>query len=582
MLQTIKRIIHWASKYKKRLYLGVFFSFLSSIMTSAPIMIAAWSLGKILDSWRNHVPLPEGMVYKVFLAISFFIFLRFILSYWKATFQESIGHEVAAEKRIEIGDILRRVSLGYFDQNSIGNILAGITTELSLLELQSMKMVDTILNGYIQLLAVLLCLLFFSPIATLIAILGVILSGLALSGISYHGKKNAPISYEATEDMSGAVIEFIRGLPIVKSFGQEGASIERFKKATENLKNIRISIEKGFVPYNCLHLLSLKLASVFLVLVCAWKTYQQQMPIEIFIMFIFFSFIIFESVENINNAAHILSMVDNTMDKLNNLAQENYIDKDGKNISITNYDIEFQNVTFGYGKKIILHDLNFKIPQNTMTAIIGPSGSGKSTICNLIARFYDVNEGYITMGGSNVKDFTCDSLMKNISMVFQNVYLFRDTIKNNIKFGKPDASEKEIVNAAKSAQCHEFIMSLPNGYDTMVGEGGASLSGGEKQRISIARAILKDAPIIILDEATASIDPENEYLIQEAISELTKGKTIITIAHRLETIENADEILVINNGTISQMGTHRELLKTEGLYKKFIKTRRSAETWSFK
>ena len=210
---------------------------------------------------------------------------------------------------------------------------------------------------------------------------------------------------------------------------------------------------------------------------------------------------------------------------------------------------------------------------------MGPSGSGKSTLCNLIARFYDVNSGTITIGGTDIRRFTCDSLLKNISMVFQNVYLFRDTIKNNIKFGSPDATDEQIIAAAKAARCHDFIMALPDGYATVIGEGGSSLSGGEKQRISIARAMLKDAPIIILDEATASIDPENEHLIQEAISALTHGKTIITIAHRLATIENADQILVIDGGTVAQRGTHKELLQQEGTYKKFIQIREQAEGW---
>lgn len=245
----------------------------------------------------------------------------------------------------------------------------------------------------------------------------------------------------------------------------------------------------------------------------------------------------------------------------------------------TPYDIEFRDVSFGYDSRIVLHDLNFKIPQNSTTAIVGPSGSGKSTLCNLIARFYDVNSGTITVGGTDICRFTCDSLLKNISMVFQNVYLFRDTIKNNIKFGSPNATDEQIIAAAKAARCHDFIMALPDGYDTVIGEGGSSLSGGEKQRISIARAMLKDAPIVILDEATASIDPENEHLIQEAISALTHGKTIITIAHRLATIENADQILVIDGGTVAQRGTHKELLQQEGTYKKFIQIREQAEGW---
>ena len=211
---------------------------------------------------------------------------------------------------------------------------------------------------------------------------------------------------------------------------------------------------------------------------------------------------------------------------------------------------------------------------------MGPSGSGKTTLVNLLARFYDVGSGSIRVGGHDVKEFTCDSLLKNISMVFQNVYLFNDTIRRNICFGRPGATEEEMIAAAKKARCHDFIMSLPQGYDTPVGEGGGSLSGGEKQRISIARAMLKNAPIIILDEATASIDPENEHLIQQALTELTRGKTVITIAHRLATVEQADRILVIEDGRLVQSGTHEELLKQEGLYRRFVETRRKAEGWS--
>ena len=303
------------------------------------------------------------------------------------------------------------------------------------------------------------------------------------------------------------------------------------------------------------------------------------MSLAYFLMFVLFSFVIFGSVENINDAAHTLGIIDSAMNKLKSMESTEYIDQDGKDIIPTSYDIAFQDVSFGYDKRIVLHDVNFRIPQNTTTAIVGPSGSGKSTLCSLIARFYDVNAGTITLGGTDIREFTCDSLLKNISMVFQNVYLFRDTIRNNIKFGSPDATEEQIIAAAKKARCHSFIMALPDGYDTMIGEGGSSLSGGEKQRISIARAMLKDAPIVILDEATASIDPENEHLIQEALSALTHGKTIITIAHRLATIENADQTLVIDGGTITQKGTHKELLEQEGTYKEFIKIREQAEGW---
>lgn len=296
-------------------------------------------------------------------------------------------------------------------------------------------------------------------------------------------------------------------------------------------------------------------------------------------MLCMFAFTIFAGVENINDAAHVLSIVDTALNHLDDIEQSGAIDENGKPVTLTNYEIKFNNVTFGYDSRKIFENVSLCIPENTTTAIVGPSGGGKTTLCNLIARFYDVQGGSITIGGHNVKEFTCDSLLKNISMVFQNVYLFNDTVRNNIRFGKSDATDEEVIDAAKKACCYDFIMALPNGFDTVIGEGGSSLSGGEKQRISIARAILKDAPIIILDEATASIDPENEHLIQQAIGELTHGKTIITIAHRLATIENADQILVVANGGIAERGTHKELIAHEGIYKKFMTIRETAEGW---
>ena len=304
-----------------------------------------------------------------------------------------------------------------------------------------------------------------------------------------------------------------------------------------------------------------------------------KMDFSVTLMFIFFSFTVFASLEPISDSAHTLSVINDAMDHLDALKQGNFIDEDGGDIVLDRYDIEFRNVDFGYDSRKILKNVSFKIPEKTSTAIIGPSGSGKTTICSLLARFYDPQSGAITLGGHNLKEFTCDSLLSNISMVFQNVYLFNDTVRANICFGKPSASEEEMIAAAKKACCHDFIMELPNGYDTVIGEGGGTLSGGEKQRISIARAILKDAPVIILDEATASIDPENEHLIQAAITELTKGKTIITIAHRLATVRNADQILVVEDGQIAEAGTHEELLKREGLYKRFTQIREKAEGW---
>lgn len=581
MFKSMRRIIRWAGKYKGRLYLGSVFSFLSSLSTAIPTMTAAYALDQVVRACWARKAIEDKLIWQVSWVIVGAILLNFVLSYLRATLQESIGYEVASRQRIHLGDVLKRVPLGYFSQNGVGDILAGVTTELSTLELQGMKLIDAVVNGYARFIAIVLCLVFFSPVAAAISVMGVLLSAAALNGISRHSGRTAGEAHKAVEDMSGAVIEYIRGLPTVKSFGQEGAAIQNFRDANRDLKEIRIRIEKGFTPFNCMHLFVLKMASMGIVYVCAWQVLRGQMSIFYFLMFVLFSFVIFGSVESINDASHMLGVVDSVMNKLESLENVEFIDQKGADIAPVSYEIQFQDVSFGYDNRVVLHDLNFTIPQNAMTAIVGPSGGGKSTVCNLIARFYDVDKGKIAIGGVDLRQFTCDSLLKNISMVFQNVYLFRDSIKNNIKFGSPEATDDQIMGAAKAARCHDFIMKLPEGYDTVIGEGGASLSGGERQRISIARAMLKDAPIVILDEATASIDPENEHLIQEAISALTRGKTILIIAHRLATIENADQILVIDGGTVAQRGTHRELLEQEGIYQEFIKIREQAEGWRF-
>ena len=580
MFKTIKRIIGWCGAFKKKLYIGFIFSFFSSWFAAMPTMVAAYTIGLLIESQRSGTDFECKWIWLSFIIIAALVLLRFLFDYLRAKFQETISYELVARDRLAIGDALKRVSLGYFQQVNTGNILNAITTGLHTLENMGMRMVDDFVGGYLNFLCVFLFLLFVDPAVALMAVAGALLSFCFLLLVSKYSKRNAPVSAKATEDLTAAALEYVRGLPVVKSFGQGGASIAAMKKACKDSKDIHMKIEWGYIPSNCLHQLALKLASVALAGAACWLGLTGEMSFAMMLMFVFFSFSIFASLEPISDSAHILGVIDTAMDQLEELKVSNYIDRDGKEIELTNHAIEFRNVDFGYDSRTVLHDVSFRIPEKTMTAIVGPSGSGKSTICNLIARFYDVQSGNILVGGHDVREMTCDSLLQNISMVFQNVYLFHDTIRNNICFGMPEATEEQIIDAAKAARCHDFIMALPDGYDTVVGEGGGTLSGGEKQRISIARAMLKNAPIVILDEATASIDPENEHLIQQALSELTNGKTVITIAHRLATIENADQILVIDDGKVVQQGTHKELIHQEGRYQEFIRIREQAEGWN--
>ena len=579
MFKSVKRIIDWCGEFKGKLYLGFVMTFFSHIFAALPLALAAYTVGLLIESQQGGAAFDTAWIWRVIVIQVVLVLLRFLFDYLRARLQEPIGYQLTARDRLAIGDALKRVSLGYFQQVSTGNILNSITTGLSTLETMGIRMIDNFVGGYLNFAVIFIGLAVCSPVTALIALLAAALSLCCMLVISHYSRVNAPVEAQANRDMTGAVLEYARGLAVVKSFGKSGAAMDAVTRAVRDSRNIHLKIEWGYVPGNALHLLALKCGSVGLALAAALQCLRGEMDLSLMLLFVFFSFSIFASLEPISDSAHTLGVIDDAMDQLDALRSEHFIDAGGRDIALEHYDIRFRNVDFGYDSRQVLKNVTFTIPEQTSTAIVGPSGSGKTTICSLLARFYDPQAGSITVGGHDLREFTCDSLLTNISMVFQNVYLFHDTIRANILFGRPDATEDEMIAAAKKDRCHDFIMKLPDGYDTVVGEGGGTLSGGEKQRISIARAILKDAPIIILDEATASIDPENEHLIQQALSELTRGKTIITIAHRLATVQNADQILVVEDGRIAQQGTHDELIRQDGLYRRFTEIRQQAEGW---
>ena len=386
MFHSVGRIMGWAKDYRKRMILGFVCSFFATWCTAGPVMLAAWALGRMIGNVWGENELSGSLPWLCLFGIVVLILLRFFFTYWKNRLQESIGTERAAEQRMELGDVLKRVSLGYFAKNNLGDILAALTTELSTLELQSMKMVDAVVNGYIQVAVILLCVAIFCLPAALVALIGVLVSAVALRGIGRQSARTAPVSHRAQEALSGAAVEYIYGLPVVKSFGQDGVSVQRFRDACRDNKAIRIKNEFGFVPWNCLHLFALRAVSVGLVLTAGQQALVGVLPLPYFLMIALFSFTIFGSVEAINDAAHILSVTDSVLDRLEELEHTDFIDKDGREISPERFDVALSHVSFGYGNREVLHDVTFTAPQGTTTAIVGPSGSGKSAICNLIAR----------------------------------------------------------------------------------------------------------------------------------------------------------------------------------------------------
>ncbi|HEI7952042.1 TPA: ABC transporter ATP-binding protein [Staphylococcus aureus] len=575
MFRITFKILNWVSPYKTRMILGFIMSFLNAIFIALPIFLAS----QIFNNVVSHKSIYGKDIFNVVIIMIILVLGRFITAYLKSKNQESIAYEMSANERLNIGNKLKNVPLGYFNTHHSNELTTIVTTDLTFLENFAMKMVDIVINGYILISVLILSLLVVSWQVALLACIGVLLSFLTIQLLENKSKKNAPTYHYAQNQLIEKVVEVIRGIQVIKSFSKENASLRSFNRAVNESKRVNTKIEMQYIPFNLLHLLSLKITSILIVLVACLLFIHNSIDLPTFIMISIFSFVIFDSVENINSAAHVLEIIDMTLEDIEKIKSAPELDKQGKDLTIENDDIAFENVNFSYDDKQVIKNVSFDIAANTSTAIVGPSGSGKSTLCHLLLRFYDVNDGFIRIGGIDIKDLKLSTLMSQISAVFQKVYLFDDTIENNILFGNPDATKEEVIRAAKQACCHDFIMKLPDGYKTVLHEKGNNLSGGERQRISIARAILKDAPIIILDEATASIDPENEHLIQQAIDELSKGKTVITIAHKLETIKNADQIIVLCDGEIIQRGSHDELIQKPGMYQDFITIKSKSAGW---
>lgn len=569
MFQTIKRIYALCGSYKNKLTIGIVLSCIHAIFQSLSIVA-------ILNILMNLDSLCDQVIWRSVWILMISVAGRSIFKYLICVSMSANGYNVFCEKRIEIGDRLKHAPMGYFSDQNLGTISGSLSTVFSELEGFSMMAVENIITGLVQAVCVIIFMFYFQWQLGIISLVGLIVSSWALKWIKTSTEKQVPRREKARSDMVSKVIEYIRGISVVKSFG--GQPINDIEKVLSENRDAYITMEKQSMVAVNLHKTILEIFSGFILLCTSYLMFVGTIEFEMGVMFLISSFMVYGQMENMSNGAFLLKIIDhslNHMDKVMNIP----VMPEGLSQTNNNFEIELRNVHFSYDSREIIKGVSFKIPQNTSIAIVGYSGSGKTTLCNLIARFWDVQSGEILFGGKNIKEYRCDQLLEHISMVFQNVYLFNDTIANNIKFGKPNATREEIEAAARKACCYEFIMELPDGFDTMIGEGGANLSGGERQRISIARAILKDAPVVILDEATSSVDPENEHALLQAINALKENKTLISIAHRMTTVKNADQIIVLEDGKVAQHGTHKELITQEGIYKRFLSVREQSVGW---
>ena len=575
MFEMLKKFFDFCSKENRaRFYKAVALGVLDAICTAMKIPAAFLAIDAVL---KNKV--DTGTIIAVLMLMLISTVGRMVVTRFSQMMQTVGGYDTAAGKRIEIGEHLRYLPMGYFNDTSLGHITSVTTNYMEQMGDIATRAVMMILQGCITTAVIAAGLFIFDYRIGLIALAGIAVF-FALNKLTNRSvARVAGEKLAADKDMVGVVLEFIQGIAEIRNYNLAGKESSRLGKAIERKVGVDIKAEIAAIPLVGLQNLISKLTGVVIAGASVYFCIDGTMELSYTITMLLSAFILFESLDLAGVYTALLRIIGRCVDLANEILGIPQMDIDGEDIKPANRDIHLDHVSFAYENRKIIDDVTLDIKEGTTTAIVGPSGGGKTTITSLIARFWDVQEGEVTLGGRNVRDYSFDSLMENFSFVFQKVYLFEDTIANNIRFGRPEAPMEDVIAAAKKAACHDFIMALPDGYDTVIGEGGATLSGGEKQRIAIARAIMKDAPIIILDEATANVDPENEKELTEAIENLTRSKTIIMIAHRLKTVRNADQIIVIDKGRIVQQGDHDKLMHEDGIYKNFVSGRRKAVSW---
>ena len=574
MLKIIFKVYNMAGDLKGRYIQSIIFSFLESSFANVPFAMLLLMLYALIDGTLN-----TSMCWYLFWGMLAGMTLRAIFRYLVNARQQGTGFVIFAKERKKVGDRLKRYPMGYYSDDGVGTLSSVMTSDLLFIEDGGVGAMGNFMSSFIGTIVSMIFITILDIRIGIILTVSLILCAIFIIILRKLSISGAHTMQSIQKDLVISVIDYLKGMPIIKAFNLVEGNHKKTARDFDRFHKIQLDYEVKMIYLIAVIWSITGLGTAAIIYAGGYFKMENTLAIPLSILLIIMAFQIYSPLMLITMTTATISISGDGLERYEQVLNMKVIDEDGQDLSLSKFDIEYRNVKFGYEKREILHGIDFTIPENTMTALVGKSGSGKTTIMNLMARFWDVNEGGIYIGGRNIRDLTIDSLYTNISMVFQKVYLFNDTIYNNIAFGKKEVTREEVIAACKKARCHDFIMALENGYDTVVGEGGDTLSGGEKQRISIARAILKDAPIILLDEATASIDPENEAFIQEAISELVKSKTLIVIAHKLSSIKNADQILVIDDGVIAERGRHEELIALDGEYAKLWNLRKKSQSW---
>lgn len=575
MLKTLKKFFDFCGKENRKLFItSIRLGVVSAICSAMRIPAAAVVIKALLD---NNVTVSTLWTSLGIIVVSLIVTIAINMK--STMLQTKAGYRACADKRVEIAEHLRYLPMGWFNDNSLGEVTSVTTNTMENMANIATRVVMVTTKGFLTSGIIAIMMLFFDWRMGLITLAGLVLFFAVNSAMQRAEQTLSKRKFDADERLVSKVLEYVQGIAEVKNFDLTNDSSTQVHTAVEESRKASFAMEIPSVLYMLAQLVINKLTGVAVCTAAIIFCLGGTMELSNCLLMLICSFILFEQLDSAGSFSSLFRSIDIGVDKANSILNVEPMDIDGEDLSPRCEDITLSHVSFSYDSKPILRDVSLTVPEKTTVAIVGPSGSGKSTLCNLMARFWDVQSGSVSLGGKDVREYSYDSLIRNFSFVFQRTYLFSDTIANNIRFGKPDATLEEVKAAAEKARCYDFIMAKPDGFDTVIGEGGATLSGGERQRIFIARAIMKDAPIIILDEATANVDPENEKELMEAVSELTHDKTVIMIAHRLKTVRNADCIFVVDHGEIVQQGTHDELMAVHGKYKEFIDIREKAEGW---